>query len=250
MAPSVAEQQRGRRPGGHTRSHLEPEVGSRPSARTGSGGRIRGRFVAVARRPDRNSRPARPLRWRAGGLEGRSPDERRLPHRLAIRACRRRELDLVAARLPLSHHSAAGRGAVRSASACGRRPSRGSRGLRPVLAGLWMFTFQVGERLGGAACPGGTRHHDGGCSGIEVATGEQWNYGSLTREAGRRPKRSRRCSATRGRTPHSSSREDHQPDHVPHDPRLAPAPKCQQERLGVSVCGRLRRRAAASGVCG
>ena len=49
----------------------------------------------------------------------------------------------------------------------------------------WIFTFQVGERLGGAACPGGTRHQDGGCSRIEVATGQQWNRGSLTREAGR-----------------------------------------------------------------
>jgi hypothetical protein len=45
----------------------------------------------------------------------------------------------------------------------------------------WIFTFQVGERLGGAACPGGTRHQDGGCSRIEVATGQQWNRGSLTR---------------------------------------------------------------------
>ena len=52
----------------------------------------------------------------------------------------------------------------------------------------WIFTFQVGERLGGAACPGGTRNQDGGCSRIEVATGQQWNHGSLTREAGRRPK--------------------------------------------------------------
>jgi hypothetical protein len=37
----------------------------------------------------------------------------------------------------------------------------------------------------------------------------------------------------------------------PHDdPRLAPAPRCQKERLGVSVCGRLRRRVAAFGVSG
>ncbi len=37
MAPLVAEQERGRRPAGHTRSDLEPEVGSCSSARTGSG---------------------------------------------------------------------------------------------------------------------------------------------------------------------------------------------------------------------
>ena len=47
-----------------------------------------------------------------------------------------------------------------------------------------------------------------------------------------------------------SSREHQQPDRVPHDARLAPVPTCQQERLGVSVCGRLRRRAAVFGVCG
>jgi hypothetical protein len=67
---------------------------------------------------------------------------------------------------------------------------------------------------------------------------------------GRWPKHSRGCSATRGRMPHPSLREHLQPDRVPHDPRLAPARKCQQERLGVSVCGRLRRRVAAFGVCG
>ena len=163
-----------------------------------------------------------------GGPEvsrGRSPDQRRLPHRLAIRACRRRELDLVAARLPLSHHGAAGRGAVRSASACGRRPSRGSRGLRPVPCRLWMFTFKWVSVWVVPFAPGGPATTTVAATASRSRPGEQRNYGFLTREAGRRSKRSRRCSATRGRTPHSSSREDHQPDHVRHDPRLAPASK-------------------------
>ena len=90
---------------------------------------------------------------------------------------------------------------------------------------LWMFTFKWVSVWVVPFAPGGPATTTVAATASRSRPGEQCNYGFLTREAGRRSKRSRRCSATRGRTPHSSSREDHQPDHVRHDPRLAPAPK-------------------------